>query len=673
MPCKQFSLFSGFLFAVTILVSGQPLGHEFQVNETIAGNQEDPDVAADANGNFVVVWQSDRSDGTGRDVFGRVYDNAGNPLSGEIRINEVASGDHTRPAVASDANGNFIVVWESAGQDGDGLAVFGRGFDRFGTQLGGEFRVNTFTTGDQDDPDIAADPSGNFVVVWDGPGDTGSSRGIFARRYDASGAPLDSEEFVVNTFTAGSQTEPSIAVDTHGHFIVVWESDGQDLSGDGVFGQRYDAFGNPQGVEIPVNTTIDGDQANPAVASDAEGNFIVVWQSDDQDGNGRAVIGRRFDKFGNALGSEFQANTFTDGHQDNPGVGSDANGNFTVVWESLGQDLGGDGVFGQSYDPSGLPRGLEFQANQTTLLGQDTVAAAFASSTNGDLVVVWESREQDGSFNAVIGRRFLGAPGLVKRITNGPDVDGNQIADVAVLVAQPTSTTYAFDIVYTNPGGPDVVIRDTVPAEWQVLRVAGNFLVDGFSVPDSPDESGGTVTVFPANMKDNNRSATKIEWRPNPVNDRSTLTVVVESRGRPPRNLNKFAPASCGALSLNDGATAFELDPEGKSAGTLFSSNPLLLVAVEDLNGGGVFGDGSGDEDGDGRTDLEEVRDEPFTRPCNPDSDGDGLSDAEEIALGTDPNNGDTDADGVLDGEDLCPLDDGGGSVDANGCLLLVP
>ena len=83
------------------------------------------------------------------------------------------------------------------------------------------------------------------------------------------------------------------------------------------------------------------------------------------------------------------------------------------------------------------------------------------------------------------------------------------------------------------------------------------------------------------------------------------------------------------------------------------------------------MGDGSGDEDGDGRTDLEEVLAAPFTDPCDPDSDGDDLDDGEEVAKGTNPNDDDSDDGGVLDGTDLCPLDDSGGLVDVDGCPAL--
>jgi len=104
---------------------------------------------------------------------------------------------------------------------------------------GGEFRVNTYTTGDQSEPAVAIFEGGSFVVVWTS-GQDGSGSGVFAQRYAAGGAPLG-PEFRVNTFTTGSQDQPRVAAGGAGEFMVVWTSEAQDGSGPGVFGQRYAA------------------------------------------------------------------------------------------------------------------------------------------------------------------------------------------------------------------------------------------------------------------------------------------------------------------------------------------------------------------------------------------------------------------------------------------------
>ena len=92
-------------------------------------------------------------------------------------------------------------------------------------------------------------------------------------------------EFQINTYTEDDQGYPTVAPTQDGGFVVVWQSYEQDFSYSGVFGQRYDKDGNPVGNEFQVNTTTYQDQYNAAVTSDAKGNFVVVWQSYDQDGD----------------------------------------------------------------------------------------------------------------------------------------------------------------------------------------------------------------------------------------------------------------------------------------------------------------------------------------------------------------------------------------------------
>jgi hypothetical protein len=97
------------------------------------------------------------------------------------------------------------------------------------------------------------------------------------------GDPLG-PEFRVNTYTTYFQSHPALASDSSGNFVVVWQSDVQDGSYWGVFGQRYASTGAPLGPQFRVNTYTTGDQRFPAVASGPSGEFVVVWVSDAQDG-----------------------------------------------------------------------------------------------------------------------------------------------------------------------------------------------------------------------------------------------------------------------------------------------------------------------------------------------------------------------------------------------------
>jgi hypothetical protein len=273
--------------------SGAPLGGEFRINTQTSFFQAYPSVAAGSSGNFVVVWQSDFQDGgLDRGVFGQRFSSSGAALGSEFRVNTYTTGFQHFSSVAADSSGNFVVIWFSAGQDGSAYGIFGQRFSSSGAPLGSEFRVNTYTTGFQYFPSVAAGSSGNFVVVWRSYLQDGSSMGLFGQRYASSGAALGSE-FRVNTYTTGGQYRPSIAADSGGNFVVSWDS-AQDGSAFGIFGQRYASSGTPLGPEFRVNTFTPNSQFRPSVAADSPGNFVVVWQSFAQDGSASGVFGQRY-------------------------------------------------------------------------------------------------------------------------------------------------------------------------------------------------------------------------------------------------------------------------------------------------------------------------------------------------------------------------------------------
>jgi hypothetical protein len=153
--------------------------------------------------------------------------------------------------VASDAAGNFVVVWASPGSDGtdtDLDSIQGQRYDSMGTAQGGQFQVNTYTTGSQHAPAVACDPAGNVVVVWGSPGSDGTDtdlNSIQGQRYDSMGT-AQGGQFQVNAYTTGGQEEPAVAADSSGNFVVVWQSNGgagTDTSSLSIHGQRFSVIG----------------------------------------------------------------------------------------------------------------------------------------------------------------------------------------------------------------------------------------------------------------------------------------------------------------------------------------------------------------------------------------------------------------------------------------------
>ena len=189
-----------------------------------------------------------------------------------------------------------------------------------------ETLVNSFTTGTQKLAEmgnaVAAMPDGGYAVTWTSDGQDGDGKGVYAQRFDAAGGTLGSE-FRVNTTTDDSQQRSSVAAAADGSFVVVWDSGNQDGDDTGVYGQRYAANGQPVGGEFLVNGTTQGAQENAAVTCLTGGGFVVTWNGKGS-GDNSGVFGRRFASDGTALGGEFLINTHTDNQQQLPAGGGAA-------------------------------------------------------------------------------------------------------------------------------------------------------------------------------------------------------------------------------------------------------------------------------------------------------------------------------------------------------------
>jgi hypothetical protein len=197
-----------------------------------------------------VVWRSTGSVGSDTSSYsiqGQRFDNAGASLGGQFQVNTYTTDMQWYPSVASDAAGNFVVVWESrgsVGSDTSSYSIQGQRFDNAGASLGGQFQVNTHTPSGQVRPSVASDAAGNFVVAWSGNTSAGSDTSylsIQARRFDSTGAPQGGD-FQVNTYTTSNQYASGVATDSAGKFVVVWDSDGSagtDTSARSIQGQRF--------------------------------------------------------------------------------------------------------------------------------------------------------------------------------------------------------------------------------------------------------------------------------------------------------------------------------------------------------------------------------------------------------------------------------------------------
>ena len=359
----------------------------------------EPSIAMDSSGNYVVVWVSNGQDGSGQGIYAQRYNSAGVPQGSEFRVNTTAAGDQNAPAVAMrGSTGDFVVTWQSNGQDGSGWGIYAKRFNAAGVAQGSEFLVNwTSTVGDQITPAIGMDGAGNFAIAWSR---FGTSWGVYAQRYDAAGV-RQGNPFVVNTSTIGDQVAPVVGMDAAGNYTIGWSSYNPLVLSWAIYAQRYQAgTSTKNGSEILINQTTAGDQKLTSAAMTPDGKLLFVWTSQGQDGSGQGVYARRYGSNGAALSNEFRVNTTTAGDQTNPSVAWDTYGNFYFTWQSYNQDAASSwGIYGQQYTSTGAAVEGEFLVNSTT--AGDQKNPAMVMDGMGHLVVVWNGngvKSTDGVF-----------------------------------------------------------------------------------------------------------------------------------------------------------------------------------------------------------------------------------------------------------------------------------
>jgi Ca2+-binding RTX toxin-like protein len=125
-----------------------------------------PEVAALADGRFVIVWERE----TAHDVQGKIYDPATDTFSPMFTVG-ITGGDQTKPSVTGLPDGGFLVTWtdnsHAVGYDYYGTGIDGQRFDSTGAPDGDPFQVDIWGDyNDQLDSAVAANASGHVAAVW---------------------------------------------------------------------------------------------------------------------------------------------------------------------------------------------------------------------------------------------------------------------------------------------------------------------------------------------------------------------------------------------------------------------------------------------------------------------------------------------------------------------------
>lgn len=427
--------------------------------------------------------------------------------NGEILVNTTTAGSQAYESVTSLSGGGFVVVWQDdsmTGGDSSGSAIRGQVFNAAGVKTGGEFLVNTVTTGGQFAPSVDEIPGG-FAVAWEDTsavlGDA-AGRGIAMQRFDLTGAKVGAET-LVNTTTAGEQSAPALSNVGGVNYVVAWtdaSNTGGDTAGSAIRAQVFGSDGTKTGGEILVNTTTAGFQGVVDVATKGPNGFVAVWQdtshsADDTDG--LAVRGQRFGFAGDKIGAEFLVNTTTPLNQYLPSVYSFSDASFIVLFKDAGGAT--DTIRAQRFTNLGVKSGAEI-----VIAGPD---AGFKGGldvvtlSNGGFVATWQDARTVGpdtsetsiwlqeysSTNAKVGSELL-----VNTTTVGPQ--GNPHIDV--LSDGRVVVTWE-DFGATNGDTSDRAVRAQLFATDAVTGTGGTGGTGGTSTTPSAGSDSVTGTAGP--------------------------------------------------------------------------------------------------------------------------------------------------------------------------------
>lgn len=123
--------------------AGQATGSSIRLKTETGHNHSSPDASLSGDGQILLTWGAYGQDGDRGGVFGQVLDQILGPVGSEFQINQTSAGDQYRSEVTALSNGNHVVVWTDF--DGFNSGVFARVIGADGTPVSGDFRINQKT------------------------------------------------------------------------------------------------------------------------------------------------------------------------------------------------------------------------------------------------------------------------------------------------------------------------------------------------------------------------------------------------------------------------------------------------------------------------------------------------------------------------------------------------
>ncbi|HLU07932.1 MAG TPA: Ig-like domain-containing protein [Woeseiaceae bacterium] len=331
------------------------------------GTANGVEVAFDADGNALALWQQAGAGGTG--IWWNYY-TAGTGWGTATELETYGANEFAgSPQVGFHGDGEAVAVWTLEDSVLDIASVRGSRYvpgagweppDFIEDETGNVFGA----------VDLAVSASGMAAATW--VQDDGGQMNVWANRYSAGSGWGDAE---IIDDTDDVVDYPRVAINHDGSILVVWQvRDPGNFNWD-VVARRYPAGGNWEAPDILSDGTFEA--VTPRVVLDDEGNGLVIWEQGL--GLDAAIHASRFTEAGNWTEPEELS---VSGAIDDPELAIDPFGNAIAVWE-------------QQESVNGTLELLPYAARHTSSDGWDEPRAI------GHRTAFWPKVALDASGNAI--------------------------------------------------------------------------------------------------------------------------------------------------------------------------------------------------------------------------------------------------------------------------------
>ncbi|MGC4059845.1 MAG: DUF4347 domain-containing protein [Aquabacterium sp.] len=316
----------------------------------------------------------------------------------------------TNRQVAADSSGNFVVIWQ------DGTNIKAQRYTAAGALNGATITVAS--SGTPANAQVAMNDSGAFVIVWND-----SSGNLLFRTYSNAGvAGTTTTVAATSTASVGypfysakdttTNVNASVAINGAGEFVVVWDAHVNSVpdvpwytgtNTDTIQWKAFTAAGAAQGTSGSgtVSSNTVGN-ASPSIGMNSAGAFVISYT--DSGGN---IYAQRYSAARVSQGSSADITGNTGGSQSS--VAMDSNGNYVIAYNSSGV------IKFRMYNSSGTATTAVTQANLNpggTTPANSRAAPSVSMDASGNFVVSWQNTGQDASGGTGVYMRNFNASGV---------------------------------------------------------------------------------------------------------------------------------------------------------------------------------------------------------------------------------------------------------------------